>query len=80
MNSEVATSSRSRAAGSVSALIGLVVAFAWPLVLAIPGVSTRRITDVHAVPDRRSLDGGCAMTITRGREPLGGQTERNEPS
>lgn len=48
MTSPVATSPGSRPRWSASALVGLVVGFAWPLVLAIPGVSTRRITDVHA--------------------------------
>lgn len=33
--------------GKVSALIGLAVAFAWPLVYSIPGVSTHKLTNVR---------------------------------
>ena len=47
MNEDPAIAVQSGSPASLSVLTGLVVAFGWPLLLLIPGVSTHQITSVH---------------------------------
>ena len=47
MNDDSAIAVQSGSPATVPALIGLAVAFGWPLLLTIPGVSTHQITNAH---------------------------------
>lgn len=47
MNDDSAIAVQSGSPATVPALIGLAVAFGWPLLLLIPGVSTHQITNTH---------------------------------
>ena len=47
MKNDFAMLVKSGSAATVSAVAGLAIAFGWPLLLTIPGVSTHQITDAH---------------------------------